>query len=251
MAADAIRDAYIDLLAKVVTNKIYEDPSVHPNHDNRFVGKLRENGHDWPQVAHTMIGGRRIGNLRYAIETVLAEGIPGDLIETGVWRGGACIFMRGVLKAYGVNDRRVYVADSFAGLPKPDPERFPADTGDVHHSFDALAVSRAEVERNFERYGLLDECVRFLEGFFEDTLPNADLGPLAIARLDGDMYSSTIVALESLYPKLSDGGFLIVDDYGALPNCRQAVDDFRRSNAISEPLQEVDWTGVFWRKNRS
>jgi O-methyltransferase len=250
MSHHSNRDAYLDLLAKVVLNAIYEDPSIHPQHGNRFVQEHRTDGHDWPQVAHTMIGSKRIANLRFAIETVLTENILGDFIETGVWRGGACIFMQGVLKAYGAADRRIYVADSFAGLPPPDPDRFPADTGDAHHSFDELSVSRAQVEENFRKYGLLDDNVLFIEGFFEDTLPNSDLGPLAIARLDGDMYSSTIVALETLYPKLSEGGFLIVDDYGALPNCRQAVDDYRAAHSISDPMKTIDWTGIYWRKNR-
>jgi hypothetical protein len=247
---DLSREAYLDLLAKMVLNNIYQDPSIYPDHDSRFVEEFRNEGRDWPKVAHTMIGSKRIANLRFAIETVLRENVQGDFIETGVWRGGACIFMRGVLKAYGVADRRVYLADSFAGLPMPDPDRYPADSGDVHHTYHTLSVSRAEVEENFRRYGLLDENVQFIEGFFENTLPQSDIGPLAIVRLDGDMYSSTIVALEALYPRLSDGGFLIVDDYGALQNCRQAVDDYRAAHGIDHPMHVIDWTGVYWRKNR-
>lgn len=245
---DAAGGLYLDLLAKVVLNQIYEDPSQHPAHDGKFVPEYRLNGHDWPLVGHSMIGAKRIANLRHAVETVLREGVPGDFIETGVWRGGACIFMRGALKAYGVTDRKVYVADSFQGLPEPDPERFPSDKDDAHHTFAALAVSRGEVERNFQTYDLLDRQVEFIEGFFDETLPGRDFGPLAIVRLDGDMYSSTIVALESLYPQLAPGGFLIVDDYGALANCRQAVDDYRAMHGITETMHQVDWTGVYWRK---
>jgi O-methyltransferase len=117
----------------------------------------------------------------------------------------------------------------------------------MHWTFTPLAISADEVRGNFERYGLLDEQVCFLEGFFQDTLADAPIDQLAVLRLDGDMYESTIVALEALYPKLSPGGYLIVDDY-ALPGCRQAVDDYRRDNGISEPLQEVDWTGRFWQR---
>ncbi len=247
--ADTGRDLYIDLLRRAILNTIYQDPSIFPQHGNRFEHDNRENGRDWPQFAHSMVGEKRMANLRYAVETVLAEGVPGDFIETGVWRGGSCIFMRGVLKAHGVTDRRVHVADSFAGLPPPDPEKYPADTGDELYTYKELAVSRAQVEENFRRYGLLDDQVRFIEGFFEDTLPGLKLGPLAIARLDGDLYSSTIVALEALYPQLSPGGFLIVDDY-ALANCARAIDDFRRDNAITAELVEVDWTGRYWRKPR-
>ena len=112
-------------------------------------------------------------NLRYACETVLLDGIDGDFIETGVWRGGACILMRGILEAYNDGTRRVFVADSFAGLPPPDPETFPADAGDQHHYDGELEVSRADVESNFRRFGLLDERVVFIEGWFKDTLPDA------------------------------------------------------------------------------
>lgn len=206
-----------------------------------------EEGKIWPKYADTMIGLRRLDNLLYCVETVLKEDIEGDLIETGVWRGGACIFMRGILAAHGDTRRKVYVADSFEGLPRPDPGKYPADNLDQHHQIEHLAVSQAEVENNFKKYGLLDEQVVFLKGWFKDTLPQAEMEKLAVLRLDGDMYESTMDALSNLYPKLSRGGFCIVDDY-ALAGCRSAVDEFRASAGISEPMHELDWTGVYWRK---
>lgn len=207
----------------------------------------RTEGLIWPSYAFTMIGLKRLNNLQKCVETVLAERIPGDLIETGVWRGGACILMRAVLATQGVTDRRVFVADSFMGLPRPNPENYPADRGDLHHAFRYLAVSRAEVEDNFRRFELLDHQVVFLEGWFKDTLRSASIDRLALMRLDGDMYESTVQALEALYPKLSVGGFCIVDDY-ALTGCRRAVDDFRSANSISTPLEIIDSTGRWWRK---
>ena len=111
-----------------------------------------------------------------------------------------------------------------------------------------LAVSLEQVQANFARYGLLDEQVRFLPGWFRDTLPTAPIRRLALLRLDGDLYESTWIALESLYPKLSPGGFAIVDDYGAIPACRAAVDEFRAAERITESLIEIDWTGVYWRR---
>lgn len=207
----------------------------------------REEGRIWPGYAHTMIGLRRLDNLQYCIEKVLRERVQGDLIETGVWRGGACIFMRACLAAYGVRDRKVYVADSFEGLPKPNAEKFPADKGDTHHIHEYLAVSQEEVADNFRNFGLLDEQVVFLKGWFEDTLPSAPIDRLAVLRLDGDMYSSTIVALKNLYPKLSTGGFCIIDDY-ALAGCKRAVDDFRAENGIAAELKVIDRSGRYWRK---
>jgi O-methyltransferase len=207
----------------------------------------RELGLDWPAHAVSMIGLRRMDNLEHCIRDVLRRGVPGDLMETGVWRGGATILMRAVLKAYGDTDRSVWVADSFQGLPKPDAESYPVDSGDPHHTFDILAVSLDEVRRNFERYGLLDDQVRFLPGWFRDTLPGAPISKLAVLRLDGDMYESTMVALTALYPRVSPGGYVIIDDY-ALAGCKAAVHDFLDRNDVHADLQSVDWTGVYWRR---
>jgi O-methyltransferase len=207
---------------------------------------LRATGMDWPEDAETMIGLRRLDNLQKCIVDVLRNGIPGDLVETGVWRGGAAIFMRAVLEMYGDNQRRVWLADSFQGLPKPDPLTYPADKDDILWCFPELAVPLETVQDNFRRYGLLDEQVRFLRGWFRDTLPAAPVERIAVLRLDGDMYESTIVALRSLYGKVSPGGYLIVDDYGAIPSCWQAVNDFRRERRIRETAYPIDWTGIFW-----
>jgi O-methyltransferase len=155
--------------------------------------------------------------------------------------------MRAVLAAHAVTDRKVYVADSFAGLPKPEPERFPADAGDLHHVQKFLAASRRDVEDNFRKYGLLDDQVVYLQGWFKDTLPGAPIEKLAVLRLDGDMYGSTMDALTNLYSKLSSGGFCIIDDYG-LPGCRKAVEDFRAAEKITAEIKEIDWMGAFWRK---
>jgi O-methyltransferase len=207
----------------------------------------RERGADWPRRAHTMIGFKRLDNLQYCLETAMGDGIPGDFIETGVWRGGACIFARAVFKVYAESDRQVWVADSFSGLPRPDAEAYPADKGDKHHRLTNLAISAAEVRKNFERYGLLDERVTFLQGWFKDTLPTAPIEKLAVLRLDGDMYESTIQAIEALYDKLSPGGFVIVDDYFLAP-CAQAIHDFRNLRGITDPIVDIDGMGAFWRR---
>jgi O-methyltransferase len=205
----------------------------------------RLNGRDWPPFAHTMVGMKRLDNLQSCIEDVLRKNVPGDFIETGVWRGGSTILMRAVLKAYDSTDRCVWVADSFEGLPAPDPVKYPPDKDDNHHTFDFLRVSLEEVQGNFERYGLLDDQVRFLKGWFKDTLPGAPIERLAILRMDGDMYESTTDALESLFPKLQPGGYVIVDDY-SLKGCLQAVTDFRLRNGISDRIIDIDGIGAYW-----
>jgi O-methyltransferase len=209
----------------------------------------RELGLDWPAEAETMIGMQRLTSLQHCVETALAEDIAGDLIECGVWRGGACILMRAVLAAYGDETRRVWLADSFQGVPRSDPENYQADKG-IRAEFAAgiLGVSEAEVKANFERYGLLDDQVRFLPGWFKDTLPDAPIERIAVLRLDGDLYESTIQALDALYPRLSPGGFCIVDDYLSVKACAQAVIDYRAKHEISAEIVDIDGSGVLWRK---
>jgi hypothetical protein len=196
---------------------------------------------------HTMIGRKRLDNLHQALDSVIAENVPGDVIETGVWRGGATIFMRGYLAVHGIKDRIVWVADSFRGLPAPSLAQ------DAEYDFRAqaypqLAISRADVQELFERYDLMADSVRFLEGWFKDTLATSPIDRLAILRLDGDLYESTMDALSPLYPKVSRGGWIIVDDYNILEPCRRAVNDYRQSHGITAPLQPIDWTAVYWRK---
>ena len=242
------RALYLDLLIRVLTNTIYEDPSMSPEYGGPFQTTVRLEGRDWPSVAHTMVGVRRLENIRTLAQRVIDEGVPGDLVETGVWRGGCCILMRAVLAANGIRDRKVYAIDSFAGLPPPRPHLFPQDEGLNLHLHAELAVPLESVKANFARYGLLDEQVVFLKGLFQDTLPSLKAGPFALIRLDGDLYESTHVALDALYPKLSPGGFIVVDDYGAVAAVREAVGDYRTRMAIETPMHAIDWTGVWWQR---
>ena len=132
----------------------------------RIDPQTRLEGQDWPQNAETMIGLARLNQLHAAVEDVIANDVPGDLIETGAWRGGACILMRGVLAARGVTDRTVWVADSFEGLPKPSAEYSEyIEDGMAFWGVQELVVSQEEVEANFAKYGLLDGQVRFLKGW--------------------------------------------------------------------------------------
>jgi O-methyltransferase len=202
---------------------------------------------NYTELSHTMIGRKRLDNIQYCIETVLDEHIPGDVIETGIWRGGATIFMRGVLAAHGVTDRLVWAADSFEGVPPPThPQDADLDLSAKVYPF--LAVSLQQVSDLFESYGLLDDQVRFIKGWFKDTLPAAPIETLAVLRLDGDLYESTMDALNPLYAKVPSGGFVIVDDYHSCPPCKHAVDEFRSARGISDEMIRIDEQSIFWRK---
>ena len=209
-------------------------------------------GVGWPasrtNVGESMIGRARLDNVHAAVDSVLEENIAGNLIETGVWRGGATILMRAILNARGASDRVVFVADSFQGLPPATVAN--DDAGDLYLD-KTLAVSLETVRDNFERYGLLDDQVRFVKGWFSETLPDLRDEQWAIVRLDGDMYESTMDGLVNLYPGLSSGGWLIVDDYGAYESCRRAVDEYRLERGISDEIIRIDDIGVYWRKDTS
>jgi O-methyltransferase len=151
--------------------------------------------------------------------------------------------MRGLLKAYGVVNRTVWVADSFEGLPIPKSE---SDGWDYSQS-DFLKVSLEQVKSNFEKFDLLDDQVKFLKGWFCDTLPTAPVKQIAVLRLDGDLYSSTMDALQNLYHLVSKGGYVIVDDYYSWPACRAAVADFLSCNSIKADILPVDDDCAYWK----
>jgi len=243
-----VRKLYLDMVQRCIINTIYEDPNQGFWSPQVFDSRLRELGRDWPAKAHSMIGNRRLANLRNVLEFVIAKEIPGDFIETGAWRGGACIMARAVFRAYGVTDRQVWVADSFCGLPAPNP-KFTADANDKHHTYAELAVSLEEVKSNFAKYDLLDDQVVFLKGWFSETLPQASIKSVAVLRLDGVMYESTMDGLVHLYDKVRPGGFIIVDDFGAVAACRQAVLEFRADRKMEDPIYDIDGIGVFWQKS--
>jgi O-methyltransferase len=197
---------------------------------------------------HTMVGRKRLDNIESCLAIIKRDNVPGDVAETGAWRGGASIFMKGCLAAWEMQDRIVWVADSFEGLPVPS---MPEDAG---YDFSVkkapiLAVSLEEVQENFRRYDLLDDNVKFLKGWFRDTLHVAPIRQLALLRLDGDLYESTMDALKALYEKVSPGGFIIVDDFNDFEPCRRAVLEFREQHGIIDPIKTIDWTGAYWRKS--
>lgn len=207
-----------------------------------FDQAIRDEGHDWPCFGYTMVGHQRLDNVQHCIEEILTRNVPGDLVETGVWRGGVTIFMRALLRAHGVTDRLIWAADSFEGMPVPTSQTDGADISHIEH----LKVSLEQVQANFARFGQLDDQVRFLKGWFCDTLPNAPIERIALLRLDGDLYSSTMDALTSLYHRVSPGGYVIVDDYYDWEACRRAVTDFLAERRIDVEIRRIDWTGAYW-----
>ena len=267
---DSIQTRYLNLLKLSLTRGLDEiHYEVIPPNSRTLLKRLRYTGYALCQnvlalshlalvqtnrpTGETMMGMGALNNLHSCLDAVYADKIPGDFVETGVWRGGGVIFMRAFLAAHSDKTRKVWACDSFRGLPKPSG-RYSADSDDKLWQSEYLAVSLEQVKANFAKYGLLDNQTAFLEGFFSETMPSAPISEIAVLRLDGDMYESTIVVLEALYAKLSRGGFVIIDDYGMIPACNRAVDDFRRNVGVTDPLQVIGYVsgkplGAFWRKS--
>lgn len=255
--ATSLRVAYLDLLKLCLCDLVAgSTSSVARTQDGHVMSReltgdqlrLRAAGMDWPLHGLTMVGLRRLDDLQACVESVVADGIAGDLIEAGSWRGGAALLMRATLDTLGISERSVWVADSFQGFPQSDRDlREGYDLEADLAGFEFLAVPLEEVRQTFERFGF-ERGVNFVPGFFEETLPALAGHRWSVIRIDGDTYSSVRTALQSLYPGLATGGYLIVDDYISLDQCRQAVDDFRAEHGIAESIEEVDWNGVRWRR---
>ena len=252
MTRSPAQDLYLDLLKRVLTGTLQNrEPEIDAP---EFIRAFRD--HYIRGQAFSMAPLARFDNVQSCLLDVLNNDVPGDVIETGVWRGGMTIFMRGVLAARGVEGRRVWVADSFEGLPEPDADRFPLEaqahgSATMAKEFRHFAASLEDVRAGFAAFGLLDDQVRFLQGWFKDTLPKASIGRLAVLRLDGDYYESTSDALRSLYDKVSPGGYVIIDDYGEdrWTYCRQAVDEFRQERGIQDELRRVDSKCFYWQRS--
>ena len=249
---------YLDVIKKIVLGVIYTE----------WQGFLQGNAHPTGETgATTMIGLRRLNNLQFLLEETIRLNVPGDFIETGVWRGGATILAAAIFQAYGQTCpsaycRRVFVADSFQGIPPVNLNQFPSDA--AHVGSDQMPIlqdnSQARVAASFQKLGLLNsESIVWLEGWFKDTLPQARkegiLSKIAVMRLDGDTYESTWQALVELYDLVSEGGFIIVDDYQDWVGCRKAVNDFLSARQISVKLRPVAHEpgeefirGIWWQK---
>lgn len=204
------------------------------------------------------------------VASVVEDGVPGDFLETGVFRGGMSFLAAKTFELLGdaARGRRVYLADSFSGLP--DLTRYSSATSGTKHKLDnqersahRIALlnqnSLARVQESARKLFLDMSRLSFVPGYFNESLPKllAEKGDslrLAVLRLDGDAFASTLEAITLLYPRLSAGGFVVIDDFTDWKSCRAAIDLYRESHQITEPLTLIPHKpgeiirGAYWRK---
>jgi O-methyltransferase len=225
---------YLDLVKKSVSGYLYFGENVPftefapLSHDRYQDGAWTIPRQSQP---HSLLTKGQLDLIEDLILRIEKQGVVGDLIEAGVWRGGAGVYKRAVLAAYTIEDRQVFLADSFEGIPVN--KNMSGDPVDLWQ--DRWVAPFEEVEATFSRYGLLDQRVTFVRGYFKETLPLAPISKLSLIRLDADSYESTMEALIHLYPKLSNGGAVIIDDWH-LPGCRLAVNQYRKDQNILAPI---------------
>lgn len=206
---------------------------------------------------YTMTTPKRCSVLWDICQSTLRNNVPGAFVECGVWKGGSAAIMGLALRHAGPM-RPLHLFDSFEGLPQPgkqDGEAAAAysegQAGGALTSIHKCEASLAEVRGYLiDRLRLPQKELFFHVGWFQNTVPVVapQIGPIAVLRLDGDWYESTRICLEHLYPLISPGGALLLDDYYCWAGCRKATDEFRAKQGISTPISRIDREAVFWRK---
>jgi len=251
---DNIKERYLKLIEMAVTGSLTDEAgscletSPSCNVTKPFNASLREDGADWPPFGHTMVGHLRLRNVRTAIEETIANHIPGDFVELGVWRGGTCIYAKALYDVAGEVSRKVHLFDAFGEVPAFDANPVYKERSKF------LAVSMEAVKHNFEKYGVLDDGVQFHKGLFKDTLPafiaSDPQQQVAVLRIDGNFYDSYQDALYSLYPMVPVGGIVIFDDVGEDGTPMRAWLDFKSDNGLPEKLSKIDHSGRWFRKEK-
>ncbi|MBK9239971.1 MAG: class I SAM-dependent methyltransferase [Acidobacteria bacterium] len=240
-----MRVEYLELLKRTLTNftNLGGADSFETFHAIRYCDPKRG---DWliEPVARplTFLSKGQLDLIEVLLLELEQRKVPGDLIEAGVWRGGAIIFMRALLNAYEIEGRCIYAADSFCGIPPNETFRHdPVDSWS-----NRWVASIEEVKANIARFNLLDERVEFVPGYFADSLGALANKRFAMVRLDSDAHDSIMTSLEQLYPLLTPGGVLIIDDWHLI-GCRFAVEEFRKRHAIAGEIA-VKAGNAYWFK---
>jgi len=232
---------FVKLVMNFAVGTPYEGKCAGANCGSRvaYVEVERKYGLDWPPFGYTMIGKQRLENFRAAIHEVDRNNIPGAIIETGVWRGGAMIMAAAVTKEAKSN-RDLYLYDAFEDIPG------------YGNNKDFLMNSQEDVEKNFDLFSLRDENVHFVKGLFKDTVPLWVKGmPIAVLRIDGNFYDSYCDVLYAMYEDVPVGGIVIYDDIMSHPAVMRCWNDFKTDQGVVEELNRIDTPSAWFRKRKA
>lgn len=188
---------------------------------------------------YTMSGNSRLRGLYNAVQHVIGQQVPGDIVECGAAQGGSAALMGLTLKQSG-DDRRLWVFDTFEGLP-------PATADDPDFEIAKLYTGQcraelSEVTALFKRLDILTNS-NLIKGLFQETLPTCDVKSISVLHIDGDWYESVKVCFDHLYDRVSSGGIIQIDDYGHWEGARKAVNEFMRQRSLNLELRRLDYTG--------
>jgi O-methyltransferase len=199
--------------------------------------------------AYTLVGYKRLQFLEESVKEIAHKKIDGDILEAGLWRGGASIFIKKMMDIVGLNNQ-LYCADSFEGMPKPKLKTDLDSLNGDYSKIDFYTVGLEKVIENFKNFNALDSQVHFVKGWFSETMPllREKIKKISLLRVDCDLYESTLDVLVNMYDKVSEGGFVYIDDYYGWEGCRKAVDEFRLARSIDQALVTVDRDSVYWNK---
>lgn len=199
---------------------------------------------------YTMTSIERLYAMHKAVEHMARARLQGAIVECGVWRGGSMMMAALTLLALGKTDRNLFLFDTFAGHPRPDPERdckehyeFWLQRRRTDQSSSWAEATLEEVRNNLASTGYPLDKITFVQGIVQETIPANAPAAIALLRLDTDWYDSTAHELHHLYPRLVPGGVLIVDDYGEMQGQKQAVDEFCAQNGFALLLNRIDNSG--------
>lgn len=266
-------EAYLRFLRGLLTGAALECEALAPAANFAKCLDPFRRGRAWPKLGITMAGMARAASISEQLKLIKDSNVPGAYLEAGVWRGGMSIYARASMYVYKLAKRKMYVADSFMGLPPPRNSSLRPDEtaySQKASSNRTLAVGMQHVKNNFRMYGVDSEQVVLVPGYFVDSLPPlreemVRTGEqIALLRMDGDMYDSTIDILYNLYDLVPVGGIIVVDDWDWKSGCKEgstararplfgakeAVIDFHAMHEITAVMHDIDGTGAWWQKEK-
>jgi O-methyltransferase len=233
---DLTKEQYYNDIIKNVPRNISKDELIYLLQYKKFM--------ELPNV-YSMCAYNEIKQTQDLLVDVINNNIEGSLVETGVWRGGIGMWMQAILKYYNVR-KDIWLFDMFGLFPEPIHEKDKYINNIIKFLF-ANPPTVDDVRNNFRKMDLLDSNIKFVVGEFKNTVPVSKINNIALLRLDGDHYDSTMIVLENYYWNISKGGYCIIDDYNNEHiACRNAVDEFRLKHSINNKIIDTHGGSVYW-----